>query len=111
MRLRSSYPHLDRHQQRFPDLFGGDDCRNGGWTVARDMRDRKTVRQAPRLEVRVNGVAVESALVDVVASSLPFVGARALWDTSVVREVVLSRVVPATIGFSALGGALLDSSY
>ncbi len=79
--------------------------------VARGMRDRKTVRQAPRLEVRVNGVAVESALVDVVVSSLPFVGALALWDTSVAREVVLSRVVPATIGFSALCGALLDSSY
>jgi hypothetical protein len=56
-------------------------------------------------------VAVESALVDVVASSLPFVGARALWDISVVREVVLSHVAPATIGLSALGGALLNSSH
>src|SRR5229473_3338031 len=43
--------------------------------VACDMRDGKTVlRQAPRLEVRIEGVTVEGALVDVVVSSLPFVG-------------------------------------
>jgi hypothetical protein len=60
--------------------------------------------------VCVEGKATESALVDVVASSLPFIGSRALWDTSVVREVVLARVTPATIGFSALGGALLNSN-
>jgi hypothetical protein len=46
--------------------------------------------------------------VDVVVSSLPFVGSRAIWDLSVVREVILSRVASATIGLSALGGALLD---
>jgi predicted polyphosphate/ATP-dependent NAD kinase len=95
----------------FPTFLEGTIAGMAAGLVARDIRDRKTVRQAPRLEVRVNGVAVESALVDVVASALPFLGARALWDTSVVREVVLSRMVPATIGFSALGGALLDSSY
>jgi predicted polyphosphate/ATP-dependent NAD kinase len=36
------------------------------------------------------------------------VGTRAIWDLSTVREVVLSRVAPATIGLSALGGALLN---
>jgi hypothetical protein len=48
--------------------------------------------------------------VDVVSSSLPFVGSRALWDLSTLREIVLSSVAPATIGLSALGGALLNSS-
>jgi ATP-NAD kinase len=70
-----------------------------------------TVRRAPRLEVRVSGgPAVDSALVDVAISSLPFVGARALWDLSVVREIVLARVAPATMGLSSLGGALLDAT-
>jgi len=68
--------------------YGAPFLARGGGT---SLRNGKTVRQAPRLEVRINSVVVESALVDVVASSLPFVGARALWDTSVVREVVLSR--------------------
>src|SRR5436309_432731 len=96
----------------FPSFMEGTIAGMAAGLVARNMRDGKAViRQAPRLEVHIDGVAVESALVDVVVSSLPFVGARALWDTSVVREVVLARVIPGAIGFSALGGALLDSSY
>jgi predicted polyphosphate/ATP-dependent NAD kinase len=94
----------------FPTFLEGTIAGMAAGMVARDMRDGKTVvRQAPRLEVRIEGVTVESALVDVVLSSLPFVGARALWDTTVVREVVLARVIPGAIGFSALGGALLNS--
>jgi len=96
----------------FPTFLEGTIAGMAAGLVARNMRDGKAViRQVPRLEVHIDGVAVESALVDVVVSSLPFVGARALWDTSVVREVVLARVIPGAIGFSALGGALLDSSY
>jgi len=94
----------------FPTFLEGTIAGMAAGLVACDMRDGKTVvRQAPRLEVCIEGVTVESALVDVVVSSLPFVGARALWDTSVVREVVLARVIPGAIGFSALGGALLDT--
>src|SRR6266704_1022482 len=94
----------------FPTFLEGTIAGMAAGLTACDMRDGKTVlRQAPRLEVCIEGVTVESALVDVVVSSLPFVGARALWDTSVVREVVLARVIPGAIGFSALGGALLDT--
>src|SRR6266568_4911139 len=92
----------------FPTFLEGTIAGMAAGLTACDMRDGKTVlRQAPRLEVCIEGVTVESALVDVVVSSLPFVGARALWDTSVVREVVLARVIPGAIGFSALGRALL----
>jgi predicted polyphosphate/ATP-dependent NAD kinase len=66
------------------------------------------MQRVPWLEVLIDGAPRDHALVDVVASSLPFVGSRALWDLSVVREVALARVAPATIGLSALGGALLD---
>ncbi len=94
----------------FPAFLEGTIAGMAAGLVAGDRSDRAAViRQAPLLEVRVDGVAVESALVDVVVSSLPFVGARALWDTSVIREVVLARVIPGAIGFSALGGALLGA--
>lgn len=66
------------------------------------------IQRRPWLEVSVDGEAMESALIDVVISSLPFVGARALWDLATIQEVVLSRVMPGAIGLSALGGALLD---
>jgi predicted polyphosphate/ATP-dependent NAD kinase len=94
----------------FPTFLEGTIAGMAAGLVASGMRGDRTIQRVPRLEVRVNGVAVESALVDVVVSSLPFVGSRAIWDLSTVREVVLSRVAPATIGLSALGGALLNST-
>lgn len=94
----------------FPTFLEGTIAGMAAGVVAGGLRGESTVRRAPRLEVHINGTAVESALVDVVISSLPFVGSRAIWDLSTVREVVLSRVAPATIGLSALGGALLNSS-
>src|SRR6266566_6369440 len=94
----------------FPTFLEGTIAGMAAGVVASGIRGERTTRRAPRLEVRVNSAAVESALVDVVVSSLPFVGSRAIWDLSTVREVVLSRVTPATIGLSALGGALLNSS-
>ena len=95
----------------FPAFLEGTIAGMAAGLIASGMGDERTIKRAPRLEVCINDVAMESALVDVVVSTLPFVGARALWDMSVVREVVLSCVTPATIGLSALGGALLNAGY
>jgi predicted polyphosphate/ATP-dependent NAD kinase len=94
----------------FPTFLEGTIAGMAAGMIASGIRGERTTQRAPRLEVHVDGAAVESALVDVVVSSLPFVGSRAIWDLSTVREVVLSRVTAATIGLSALGGALLNSS-
>src|SRR6266567_2500889 len=94
----------------FPTFLEGTIAGIAAGLIASGIRGERTTRKAPRLEVYVNSTVVESALVDVVVSSLPFVGSRAIWDLSTVREVVLSRVAAATIGLSALGGALLNSS-
>jgi len=92
----------------FPTFIEGTIAGMAAGLVASGRVGDGTTRRAPRLAVLMNGVEKESALVDVVVSSVPFVGSRAIWDLSTVREVVLSRVAPATIGLSALGGALLD---
>lgn len=94
----------------FPTFLEGTIAGMAAGVVASGIQDENITRRVPRLEVRINGTAVENALVDVVVSSLPFVGSRAIWDLSTVREVVLSRVIPAAIGLSALGAALLNSS-
>jgi predicted polyphosphate/ATP-dependent NAD kinase len=94
----------------FPRFMEGTIAGMAAGLVASGCVDSKALRRAPWLEVLVDGAARENALVDVVASSLPFVGSRALWDLSTVREIVLSHVAPASIGISALGGALLNSS-
>ncbi|TMC23175.1 MAG: ATP-NAD kinase [Chloroflexi bacterium] len=94
----------------FPTFLEGTVAGVAAGLVARDCAGKGALQRAPRLEILVNGTAIDSALVDVVVSEQPFVGSRAIWDLSLVREVVLSRIAPATIGLSALGGALLNST-
>ena len=94
----------------FPTFLEGTVAGVAAGLVARGCAGKEALRRAPRLEVLVNGTPIDSALVDVVVSAQTFVGSRAIWDLSLVREVVLSRIAPATIGLSALGGALLNAT-
>ncbi|HEX5991799.1 MAG TPA: NAD(+)/NADH kinase [Thermomicrobiales bacterium] len=70
----------------------------------------RVIRRAPWLEVRIDGVATDNALIDVVASTQTWIGARALWEPSHLREVVLSRISASAIGIASLGGALFPRS-
>ena len=59
------------------------------------------------LEVSVNdGERSDIALVDVVVSSEPFVGARALWRTDHLHELFVTFADPEAIGMSAVAGLL-----
>lgn len=94
----------------FPAFLEGTIAGMAAGLVATGNAGPNAMHRAPRLAVLIGGEEKESALVDVVLSTVPFVGSRAIWDLSTVSEVVLSRVAPATIGLSALGGALLNGT-
>lgn len=75
--------------------------------VAREMVDvEKVTYTAKQLEVYVDGQLAEIALIDVVASAELFIGSRALWDPRRLREIVLARAEPSSIGMSSIGGCL-----
>jgi len=59
--------------------------------------------RAKRLEVYFGCDMVDIALVDVVTSSDFWVGSRAIWDPTQIREVVLARAEPGSIGISSIG--------
>jgi hypothetical protein len=64
---------------------------------------------AKRLDVCVEGAGeplVDLALVDVALARDRFVGARALWDSDALSELVLTRAEPGAIGLSAIGAHL-----
>jgi hypothetical protein len=61
---------------------------------------------AKRLEVYVDDKMTDIALIDVVVCTELFVGSRALWDPSRIREIVLARAEPDCIGMSSIGGFL-----
>jgi hypothetical protein len=66
----------------------------------------RVIRRAPCLRVDIDGAPSDMALIDVVSSNHAWIGARALWEPSHLREVVLSRISAAAIGIASLGGAL-----
>lgn len=63
-----------------------------------------------KLEVALDGIASDIALVDVVASDDQFVGSRALWNMEKVRKVFLNCAAPYSIGISSIGGQLYPIS-
>jgi hypothetical protein len=99
----------------FPRMVEGTLAGLAAGLVATGIARNKTglprvIRRAPRLEVRIDGMAVDSALIDVVSSSQRWIGARALWEPSYLREIVLSRISASAIGIASLGGALFPRS-
>lgn len=61
---------------------------------------------AKRLEIYVDGNWVDMALVDAVACSDLWIGARAIWDPTHVQEIVLTQARPGSIGMSSIGVCL-----
>jgi predicted polyphosphate/ATP-dependent NAD kinase len=67
--------------------------------------DVATVRSS-KLELRIDGVVEDMALVDLGVSYERFVGARAIWNMDTLHEVFLCRAEPSSIGLSAIGAQL-----
>lgn len=71
---------------------------------------QRVIRRTPRLDMLIDGQAADIALIDVVASTQPWIGARAIWEPGHLREIVLSRVIPAAIGIASIGGTLFPEA-
>jgi predicted polyphosphate/ATP-dependent NAD kinase len=59
-----------------------------------------------RLLVYVDGQEVDQALVEVALVCTGFLGARAVWEASAVRQVFATRAQPINIGLSAIPGTV-----
>jgi hypothetical protein len=59
-----------------------------------------------KLEVLLNGRAVDLALVDAAVYDDLFVASRAVWDLDKIRQIFLNRAEPDSIGLSSIGGLL-----
>ena len=56
-----------------------------------------------KLDIYFDKNFVDSALVDVVVTDIPYVGARAVWDMKSVSELFINKVRYSGIGFSSIG--------
>ena len=62
--------------------------------------------RSKRLEVQSENEAATSALVDVAVVEGEAVGSGAIWDPSLLRQVILTRGEPGAVGMSSLAGFL-----
>jgi predicted polyphosphate/ATP-dependent NAD kinase len=63
-------------------------------------------RPTKRLEVERDGEIIETALVDIAASTTPFLGARAVTDVATLTQLWLTQAEPGCIGLAAIGAHL-----
>lgn len=81
-----------------------------GLVAVRAVPPAEVVQRRPRLDIWLNDEWHDLALIDVVASTERWIGARALWSPHQFSEIVLSRVSATEIGMCGLGGLLFPEA-
>jgi len=77
-----------------------------GLIASGDIEVDRVSHNSKRLEIYQEGELIDIALVDVATTSDLFIGSRAIWDPAKVREIVLARAEPGSIGMSAIGSQI-----
>ena len=78
-----------------------------GLIADRTVSPKTVTARSKKLHVKKLGQDLDMALVDVVVTDDLFVGSRAIWDMSKVRQVVVTRGEPINIGMSSISGMFL----
>jgi hypothetical protein len=77
-----------------------------GAVAARVVEPARVARPCKVVEIELAGEPGEIALIDAVVMEAGFVASRAIWETSRIREVVLTRAQADAVGMAAVGGML-----
>ncbi|HEX3012139.1 MAG TPA: NAD(+)/NADH kinase [Syntrophomonadaceae bacterium] len=91
----------------FPEMVEGTIAGLAAGVVAQGLvKDFPGIYTSKRLAIYKNGVEVDHALVDAVVLADAFIGSRAVWDEGHLKQIVVTRGEPDTIGISAIAGNL-----
>jgi predicted polyphosphate/ATP-dependent NAD kinase len=95
----------------FPRMIEGTLAGLAAGLVATDVavnrpEEPTVIRRLPQLEILIDDEFRDIALIDAVTSTQSWIGARAIWEPTHLREVALSRLIPAAIGIASLGAPL-----
>jgi predicted polyphosphate/ATP-dependent NAD kinase len=90
----------------FPFMVEGTTAGLAAGIVARGLRDPESCLQVTKkLNIIKNGRVIDLALIDAVIVDQQFIGARAIWDLSLVREIVSTQAHPSFVGMASIGGS------
>lgn len=77
-----------------------------GSSAAGALPREDTCIRDKRIELYLNGNLADIALIDTVITKDVFAGAKAIWETNRISDIMVTRCHPASIGFSAIAGCL-----
>lgn len=91
----------------FPSMIEGTIAGLAAGLLARkQVSVEESTFSSTKLDVILDRMVVDLALVDAVVYDDVFVASRAVWDMSKVRQIFLNRAEPDNIGLSSIGGLL-----
>ena len=61
------------------------------------------ISKTKKIDIFFGEQYMDSALVDIVVTDIPYVGARAVWNMEPISEIFINKVKPTGIGFSSIG--------
>ena len=89
----------------YPEMIEGTIAGMAAAAIASDSIDTSTTCTRDKIiEIYRNDEFIDIALMDVVISDEVVVGAKAIWDLSCIKQIIVSKCHPASIGFSAIIG-------
>jgi predicted polyphosphate/ATP-dependent NAD kinase len=90
----------------FPFMVEGTTAGLAAGILARSIvKPDKCLAKTKKLNIIKNGQVVDLALIDTVVLDQQFIGAKAIWDLSQVREIIATQCHPSYIGMAAIGGS------
>lgn len=90
----------------FPFMVEGTTAGLAAGIIARGIVDpERCITLTKKLNIYKNGQVVDIALIDAVVLDQQFIGARAIWDISQVREVFATQCHPSYVGMASIGGS------
>ncbi len=91
----------------FPTMVEGTLAGLAAGLIARDLvpLEESTILST-QLDVMVDGLVSDQALVDIAVCEERFVASRAIWEMDKIRHIFLSRAEPSSIGLSSIGGLI-----
>ncbi len=91
----------------FPRMLEGTGAGMAAGVVARGLvNGSKSIQKNKKLKILKEGTLVDIALIDAVVLKDIFIGSRAIWDAERIKQVVVTRGEPDSIGISAIAGNL-----
>ena len=78
----------------------------GAYAMGACIHAHGVLEHRKRLELIVDGILADTALIDIVLLPPGHVGARAMWNADDIRQIFVTQCAPYSIGISAIPGAI-----